>query len=110
MAAADAARDFAETDACDARFHALVVERSGHERMRRVWQSAHPVVWTAAMPALREANRQPRLAGLHRRFLAELAAATPLEAQEAMILHIRNGEHLAIRNVSAKMDGGLATR
>lgn len=106
MARADAARDFAETDACDARFHATIVEESGHERMRRVWQSAHPVVWTAAMPALRESKREPRLAELHRCFLADLAVATPTEAQEAMIVHVRNGEHLAIRNITAAAAGG----
>ena len=109
MAKADADRDFVEVDACDARFHAAVVELSGHERMRRVWRSAHPVVWTAAMPALRESNRQPGLAELHRRFVTELAKATPREAQEAMIVHVRDGEQLAIRNISQVTDAGQST-
>jgi DNA-binding GntR family transcriptional regulator len=89
---------------------AVVVELSGHQRLGRVWQSAHPVVCTAAMPALREATRRPWLADLHRAFLRELAAASPVEAQESMIQHIRNGEHLAIQNITRALHGPTPER
>jgi DNA-binding GntR family transcriptional regulator len=110
MDAAERAGDFARADALDARFHAIVVELSGHQRLGRVWRSAHPVVWTAALPALRERDRRPKLAEKHRRLLRAFADCTPLEAQEAMIVHIREGEYDAIHNVSPDADGRTRER
>lgn len=100
MAEAEAEADFARADALDGRFHAVVVELAQHERLERVWKSAHPVVWTAALPALRERVRRRILTEKHRRLLHVLETATAQEAQEAMIVHIREGEHDAIENVT----------
>jgi DNA-binding GntR family transcriptional regulator len=108
MAAAEAAGDHAQVDALDARFHATVVELSGHQRLGRVWQSAHPVVWTAALPALRAPVRQPVLTDKHQRLLRVLQTQSPRDAQEAMIVHIREGEYDAIHNVSQDAVGDAA--
>ena len=100
MASAEAIGDFALVDALDARFHVIVVDQSDHQRLKRIWQSAHPVVWTAAIPALRAPVREPVLTDKHRRLLRAIATQSAQEAQEAMIVHIREGEYDAIHNVS----------
>jgi len=107
MAKAESLRDFARVDALDARFHEVVVDLSEHQRLHRIWQGAHPVVWTAAIPALRSPVREPVLTQKHQRLLEVLRTTSPQEAQEAMIVHIREGEHDAIRNISQQTDGGV---
>ncbi len=100
MVVAEREADHARVDALDARFHGVVVKLSGHQRLERIWQSAHPVVWTAAIPSLRAPVRAPVIAAKHRRFVDLLRSCSPAEAQEALIVHIREGEYDAIHNVS----------
>jgi DNA-binding GntR family transcriptional regulator len=100
MGLAEAADDHTRVDALDARFHGVVVKLSGNQQLERIWLTAHPIVWTAAIPALRAPVREPVIAAKHRRLLDALRTCTPRDAQEAMIVHIREGEYDAIHNVS----------
>jgi DNA-binding GntR family transcriptional regulator len=90
MADADRRRDYPGAARLDGQFHAAVVEACGNARLCRLWTAIHPAVWVAGLPALFPHYEQP-VARSHRVVLEAIERGTALDAQEALIQHIRAG-------------------